>query len=94
MALRIKVYVQVMSVWWVARMARYMYEIPAGLDQRLVPWPADWEASMQSRGDSFPTGDLHQEIYRIELVSGQTRSCVGMSRPYYRHIIPLEGATL
>jgi thiamine kinase-like enzyme len=53
LAMRIKVYVQVMSVWWVARMARYLYEIPAGLDQRLVPWPEDWKANMQSKYDHY-----------------------------------------
>jgi aminoglycoside phosphotransferase (APT) family kinase protein len=53
LALRIRVYVQVMSVWWVARVARYLHEIPAGLDQRLVPWPEDWEANMHSKYEHY-----------------------------------------
>jgi len=53
LALRIKVYVQVMSVWWVARVARYLYEIPAGLDRRLVPWPEDWEANMHGKYEHY-----------------------------------------
>ena len=53
LALRIRAYLQVMAVWWAARMARYLYEIPAGLDQRLVPWPEDWKESMQQKYEHY-----------------------------------------
>jgi aminoglycoside phosphotransferase (APT) family kinase protein len=41
---RIRVYYRVLVAWWVARLARYLYEIPKGLDERLVPWSDDWQA--------------------------------------------------
>ena len=40
--LRISTYTTIMLVWWVVRWARYLYEVPRGLDQRLVARPADW----------------------------------------------------
>jgi thiamine kinase-like enzyme len=44
---RIAYYTRVMLVWWVARLARYLYEIPRGLDPRLAPRALDWEESMR-----------------------------------------------
>jgi len=35
-SLRIQAYCKILTVWWVARLARYLYEIPRGLDRRLV----------------------------------------------------------
>ena len=43
--MRIRVYTQLMLVWWVARFARLLYEVPRGLDERLVTRPAGWEAT-------------------------------------------------
>ena len=40
--LRISTYTTIMLVWWVVRWARYLYEVPRGLDERLVARPADW----------------------------------------------------
>ncbi len=42
-SVRIQTYYKVLVVWWVARMARYLYEIPRGLDKRLVTWSEDWQ---------------------------------------------------
>jgi len=42
-ALRIGVYRKTLLVWWVARFARILHEVPRGRDRRLVEWPADWE---------------------------------------------------
>jgi thiamine kinase-like enzyme len=46
---RIRTYYRILAVWWVARMARYLYEIPRGLDQRLVERPADWLAQAEQK---------------------------------------------
>ncbi|NOK57489.1 MAG: aminoglycoside phosphotransferase family protein [Chloroflexi bacterium AL-W] len=39
---RIQTYYIVMRVWWVVRFARYLYEIPQGLDPRLVDRSPAW----------------------------------------------------
>jgi thiamine kinase-like enzyme len=52
-ATRIQVYYKFMLVWWVARLARYLYEIPQGLDKRLVGRPADWQADMSIKYESY-----------------------------------------
>jgi aminoglycoside phosphotransferase (APT) family kinase protein len=49
---RIWSYYTIMAVWWVVRMARYLYEMPRGLDTRLVEWWREdsrdaWLAEMQ-----------------------------------------------
>ena len=46
-ATRIRVYYCLMLVWWVARCARFLYEIPRGLDERLVSRPANWQADIE-----------------------------------------------
>ncbi len=35
-AFRVHTYNTMMLVWWVVRLARYLYEVPRNLDQRLV----------------------------------------------------------
>lgn len=42
-AIRIGVYYRTMLVWWVCRLARTLYDVPRGLDRRLVERPAGWE---------------------------------------------------
>ncbi len=42
-SVRIHVYYKVLVTWWVARLARYLHEIPRGLDRRLVAWSDDWQ---------------------------------------------------
>ena len=62
--LRIRTYTTIMLVWWVVRWARYLYEVPRGLDPRLVSRPEGWLANVerqynrylalaQARGDAF-----------------------------------------
>ena len=46
-SMRIQSYYTIMVVWWVVRMARYLYEMPRGLDARLVEWSGEWLAEMQ-----------------------------------------------
>ena len=51
--IRIRTYYRIFSVWWVARMARFLYEIPRGLDQRLVERPPEWQAEAQQKYDHY-----------------------------------------
>ena len=46
---RICVYRKTMLIWWVARLARTLHEVPRGLDQRLVDRPANWEHDVRSK---------------------------------------------
>jgi thiamine kinase-like enzyme len=46
---RVAVYRRVLLVWWAARLARYLYEVPRGGDQRLVERPDGWQADMQAK---------------------------------------------
>jgi thiamine kinase-like enzyme len=46
---RIRVYVPLMLVWWVARCARILYEWPRGADRRLAERPAGWQADIEAK---------------------------------------------
>jgi hypothetical protein len=48
-ALRLRVYHRLRLVWWVARLARTIYEVPRGGDRRLVERPAGWLADMREK---------------------------------------------
>jgi len=50
-ASRIETYYAILLVWWVARSARYLYEVPRGLDNRLASQPRDWEAKARRQYD-------------------------------------------
>jgi aminoglycoside phosphotransferase (APT) family kinase protein len=50
---RITTYRVCLLVWWVARLARMVYEVPRGLDERLVVRPADWEAETARKLDYY-----------------------------------------
>mgnify|MGYP000157572724 CR=1 FL=1 len=50
---RIWAYYTIMAVWWAVRMARYLYEMPRGLDARLVEWPDGWLAEMQVKYERY-----------------------------------------
>jgi len=45
---RIQAYTPFMLVWWAARLARASYEVPRGLDERLVERPPDWQTQNQA----------------------------------------------
>lgn len=45
---RIQIYTPLMLVWWAARLVRASYEVPRGLDERLVARPSDWQAQNQA----------------------------------------------
>ncbi len=38
-----------MLVWWVARLARYLYEVPHGKDERLVKREDNWQADIEQK---------------------------------------------
>jgi hypothetical protein len=46
---RIQAYCQLLVVWWVARLACYPYELPRGLERRLVDWSAGWQADIGAK---------------------------------------------
>jgi aminoglycoside phosphotransferase (APT) family kinase protein len=48
-AARIRVYHLLMLVWWVARLARMLYELPRGGDQRLATRPPGWMADLRAK---------------------------------------------
>ncbi len=55
---RIKTYTIEMLMWWVIRWARYLYEIPLGLDQRLAKRSDDWKPHTERK--------LALEVERLE----------------------------
>ena len=46
---RIKIYTSLMLIWWVARLVRALYEIPRGLDERLVPHDPNWQQQAEQK---------------------------------------------
>jgi aminoglycoside phosphotransferase (APT) family kinase protein len=46
---RIWLYYGILVVWWAARLARYLYELPCSLDQRLVAQPEGWQADLPAK---------------------------------------------
>jgi hypothetical protein len=50
---RIRVYYTLTLVWWVARLARSLYEIPLGRDRRLVDRPADWREDLAAKYNHY-----------------------------------------
>jgi hypothetical protein len=46
---RIPAYTAVALTWWVARLARYRYEVPRGLDPRLAARSDGWEADIAGK---------------------------------------------
>jgi thiamine kinase-like enzyme len=52
-AIRIRAYRKAMLVWWVARLARALVEIPQGRDVRLAPRSPNWEAEMHAKVEHY-----------------------------------------
>jgi hypothetical protein len=52
-AVRIQVYCNILLVWWAARLARYLYEIPRGQDRRLADWPVGWQADIKAKYEHY-----------------------------------------
>jgi aminoglycoside phosphotransferase (APT) family kinase protein len=51
--LRARTYRTIMLIWWSVRWARYLYEVPRGLDPRLAPRPADWMRVAQAQYERY-----------------------------------------
>ena len=47
--IRIHTYYVEMLLWWVIRYARFLYEIPRGLDERLVKRPDNWQQETEKK---------------------------------------------
>lgn len=45
---RVRVYELVLRVWWAVRWARTLYEVPRGLDPRLVARPPGWQTEVEA----------------------------------------------
>jgi thiamine kinase-like enzyme len=52
-ATRIHVDRMLMLIWWVARLARTLYEVPRGGDRRLVMPPAGWLEDMRAKYERY-----------------------------------------
>ncbi len=50
---RIGVYCKILAVCWVVRLFRYLYEVPRGLDRRLVAPAAGWQADIQAKYEHY-----------------------------------------
>ena len=61
---RIDVYRQIMLVWWPVRLARYLYELPAGKDRRLAAWPEDWRADIEAKYEHYLGLASRRAVYR------------------------------
>lgn len=46
-ALRVQTYYTLMLVWWLVRWARFLYEVPQGLDVRLVARETNWQTETE-----------------------------------------------
>jgi hypothetical protein len=57
--LRIQAYRIIMLVWWTVRWQRYLYEVPRGLDPRLVVRSLSWRETIE-----------HHYLYYLNLAEG------------------------
>lgn len=64
--LRVRCYTLLMLVWWMARTARLLYEVPLGGDQRLVARPADWAARARAQFELYHR-EANDVLHRWEL---------------------------
>jgi hypothetical protein len=44
---RVDIYTVLMYGFWAGRLARMLYQVPRGLDERPAPWPAGWLETVQ-----------------------------------------------
>lgn len=51
--LRLETYIRLLAIWWVIRFARYLYEIPRGLDPRLAARPPHAEIDLQAKLEAY-----------------------------------------
>lgn len=53
LVLRIQTHRKIRLLWYAARLYRYLYEMPRGLDQRLVKLPEGWQADIQAKYEAY-----------------------------------------
>lgn len=53
--LRIQTYYPLMLVWWLVRWARFLYEVPQGLDVRLVARSPHWQSETEQNYEHYLT---------------------------------------
>jgi aminoglycoside phosphotransferase (APT) family kinase protein len=58
---RIRTYYALMLAWWVVRFARYLYELPHGVDKRLAPLAPDWHETTRQKYEHY-VQLAHQQI--------------------------------
>lgn len=49
LVLRIQIHRKIRLLWYAARLYRYLYEMPRGLDQRLAKLPDGWESDIREK---------------------------------------------
>lgn len=52
-AVRVRTYYRLMLVWWAARLARLLYEVPRGGDQRLAARPDGWLDDVRAKYERY-----------------------------------------
>jgi thiamine kinase-like enzyme len=52
-ATRIRLYYRLMLIWWAARLARMLFEVPRGGDRRLVTRPDGWQADIRAKYERY-----------------------------------------
>jgi len=50
---RIFTYRKILLIWRSARITRYLYETPCGLDKQLSPWPKDWHSNLCAKYNCY-----------------------------------------
>lgn len=50
---RVRSYTVLMLIWWMARIARLLYEVPLGRDQRLVARSSDWATKTKRQYEEY-----------------------------------------
>lgn len=60
---RIAIYTLIMRLWWVVRLARYLYEVPHGLDSRLIERPASWQQDTIKQYERYLANAKHAIEY-------------------------------
>ncbi|MBK8903950.1 MAG: aminoglycoside phosphotransferase family protein [Anaerolineaceae bacterium] len=63
-AVRIRTYYPLMLIWWVARLARMLYEVPLGRDDRLVARDPNWQQAAEEKMARY-TNLAFQAIHKL-----------------------------
>jgi aminoglycoside phosphotransferase (APT) family kinase protein len=50
---RVQIYYRLMLIWWAARLARMLYEVDYGFDERLAPRSSTWRVETEGNYDEY-----------------------------------------